>query len=150
MHNSLVRTSALTLVSLALALPFAVQAQDDLTATIRAEILKDPRAAQIPQAQMDTMVAALAEAASKQGVTSSDITWRPAEVDPSLPYDETPCEFFCYVNSIFGFGGGDYVIPLGLGVSSAILILIISMMLHRHHKHGVHPTIEAIHEHPLH
>lgn len=129
--------------------PFTIQAQEsDLVTTIRAEIMKDPRSTDIPPAQMDSMVAALAEAAAAQGVTATDITWRPAEVDTSAQPTTADCGFFCRVNGIFGFEGDDYTIPLGLGVSSAILILIISMMFHRHHAHGVMPTIDAVHEHP--
>ncbi len=126
-------------------LPFTVGAQSvGLTEAIRAEILKDPRSASIPTAQVDAMVASLAQAAAQQGVTESDITWRPAVADTGTSGE---CGFFCSINEIFGFGGNDYTIPLGLGITSALLILFISMMLHRHHKHGIDPTVEAIHTH---
>ncbi len=136
-----------TILTLALALPFAAGAQSTgLSQAIRAEILKDPRSSSIPAAQVDAMVASLAQAASQQGVTAADITWRPAEAksNGSKPLD---CDFLCSINAIFGFGGNDFTIPIGLGVTSALLILFISMMLHRHHKHGIHPTIESIHTH---
>jgi hypothetical protein len=134
-------------VAAILALPFMVSAQSaGLSEAIRAEILKDPRSASIPSAQVDAMVASLAQAASQQGVTESDITWRP--VEGSRETSAAPCGFLCSVNAIFGFGGDDYTIPIGLAMTSALLILFISAMLHRHHKHGiVPPTVESIHTH---
>ncbi len=130
-----------------LSLPLLVGAQSaGLSEAIRAEIMKDPRSASIPSAQVDAMVASLAQAASQQGVTASDITWQPAEATTGSSSGE--CGFLCSINAIFGFGGNDYTIPVGLGVTSALLILFISAMLHRHHKHGiVPPTIESIHTH---
>ncbi len=129
-----------------LALPLFVSAQSvGLSEAIRAEIMKDPRSASIPSAQVDAMVASLAQAAQAQGVTESDITWRPVEAgEDAVPAE---CGFLCSVNAIFGFSGDDYTIPIGLGITSAILILFISLMLHRHHKHGIHPTVESIHTH---
>lgn len=127
-----------------LAVPVCAAAQTTgLESAIRAEILKDPRAADIPQAQIDAMVSALAQTAAAQGVSEADITWKPATREGAAIGG--PCGFLCTVNSIFGFGGNDYTIPIGLGVTSALLILFISMMLHRHHVHGVEPTVEAIH-----
>jgi hypothetical protein len=139
---------SLTIASLCtaaiIAVPALVGAQaSGLESAIRAEILKDPRSADIPEAQMDAMVIALAQTASAQGVSEADISWRPATRGGDA--NSGPCGFFCTVNRIFGFGGDDYTIPIGLGVTSALLILFISMMLHRHHVHGVEPTVEAIH-----
>lgn len=130
-----------------LSLPFLVSAQSSgLSEAIRAEILKDPRSSNIPSAQVDAMVASLAQAAAQQGVTESDITWRPVEsIEGGTA---SPCGFLCSVNAIFGFGGDDYTIPIGLGITSALLVLFLSAMLHRHHKHDiVPPTIESIHTH---
>ena len=143
------RSLTITTILLAavMTVPLFVSAQSaGLSQAIRAEILKDPRSADIPQAQMDAMVASLAQAAAQQGVSESDITWHPvtAKNDSNTPLE---CGFLCSVNAIFGFGGNDYTIPFGLGITSALLILFISMMLHRHHKHGIHPTIESIHTH---
>jgi hypothetical protein len=140
-------TVATACASVLLALPLLVSAQSaGLSEAIRAEIMKDPRSSGIPQTQIDAMVATLAQAAQQQGVSEADITWRPAEAAASVPV--TSCGFLCAINAIFGFGGNDYTIPIGLGVTSALLILFISMMLHRHHKHGiVPPTIESIHTH---
>ncbi len=145
MQNSFSRAVVATAVILAL--PFMVGAQSTgLSEAIRAEILKDPRAADIPAAQVDAMVASLALAAAQQGVTESDITWRPAESSDAS--GAAPCGFVCSINAIFGFGGDDYTIPIGLGITSALLILFLSMMLHRHHTHGiVPPTVESIHTH---
>ncbi len=141
------RTSHIALfAAVILSLPTLALAQSTgLAEAIRAEILKDPRASTIPSAQVDAMVASLAQAAAQQGVTESDITWRPATVGDE---GQASCGFFCAVNTIFGFGGDDYTIPVGLAITSALLILFISMMFHRHHKHGIHPpTVESIHTH---
>lgn len=128
-----------------LTVPFMLNAQSaGLSAAIRTEIMKDPRSSDIAPAQIDAMVASLAYAAAEQGVTESDITWRPAEAGTG---QSGPCGFFCQMNTIFGFGGNDHTIPLGLGITSALLILFISMMLHRHHTHGIVPTVESIHTH---
>lgn len=144
------RTLALSLAALAAAVPFAVGAQSSgLEDAIRIEIMKDPRTRTIPVDQLEAMVESLTAAAEAQGVTESDITWRPAKTgqDAATALPDN-CGFFCAVNAIFGFGGDDYTIPIGLGITSALLILFISMMLHRHHVHGVVPHIDAIHNLP--
>lgn len=128
------------------AVPFVAFAQDaSLSATIRAEIMKDPRSADIAPEQIDALVAALTQAAQEEGVTERDILWRPAEARVS---QEPSCGFLCRVNEVFGFGGRDYTVPVGLGIASAILILFLTTMYHRHHEHGVEPSIEAIHDLP--
>lgn len=127
-----------------LSVPLLAAAQaNGLENAIRAEIMKDPRSQDIPPVQMDAMVTALAQTAAAQGVSESDITWKPATRGTAAAPAE--CGFLCTVNRIFGFGGDDYTIPIGLAVTSALLILFISMMLHRHHVHGVEPNIDAIH-----
>lgn len=140
-------TVQIAAVAVILTLPFLAGAQSaGLSEAIRAEILKDPRSASIPQAQVDLMVASLAQAAAQQGVSETDITWKPVAEGIESVTPRT-CSFFCQIDEIFGFGGSDYTIPLGLGITSALLILFISLMLHRHHKHGIHPTVESIHTH---
>jgi hypothetical protein len=127
-----------------IAVPFMAGAQSlGLQNAIRAEIMKDPRSSEIPPAQIDAMVSALAQTAAAQGVSETDITWRPAT--RAGAGEPAACGFLCTINQIFGFGGDDFTIPIGLGVTSALLILFISMMLHRHHVHGVEPTVDAIH-----
>ncbi len=140
---------------LAVTVPSATFAQNassttELEMVIKTEMLKDSRAKLLPAEQLDAMVKSLAEAAMQQGVTASDITWTPVATGPDSVVKQQPeeCNFLCAVNRIFGFGGNDYVIPLTLGVTSAIIIIFISMMLHRHHVHGVEPHIEAIHNLP--
>ena len=130
-----------------ISIPFMLSAQTTgLQNAIRAEIMKDPRSADIPKAQIDAMVSALAQTASAQGVSEADITWKPVKASSAPGGAE--CGFLCTVNRIFGFGGDDFTIPIGLGVTSALLILFISMMLHRHHVHGVEPSVDAIHMPP--
>jgi hypothetical protein len=124
---------------------------DTLQEIIRAEIMKDARSQEIGPVDLDAMVAALAEAARSEGITAQDITWQPAQA-VSTEYEsaterEASCNFLCQVNRIFGFAGNTYIIPLMLGVTSGIIILIVGSMLHRHHKHSIEPTIESIHTH---
>lgn len=144
--NQFVKIAAVS-AAVMIAVPMiALAEQSALSQAIRAEIMKDPRSANISKVQMDSMVASLAQTAQAQGVSEADITWRPATADGSVQEQGT-CDFLCQINNIFGFGGDDYTIPLGLGITSALLILFISLMLHRHHKHGIEPTIESIHTH---
>ncbi len=121
-----------------------VDLSSDLAQSIRAEIMKDPRSGTIPTPELDAMISGLVHAAEEQGVQGGDVaTLARADVGAA----PVLCDFFCSVNAIFGFGGNDHTIPWGLGITSAILILFISLMLHRHHKHGIEPTIHSIHTH---
>lgn len=146
--NAMIRTSITFVLLAVLVTPFMTSANEQnasLEEVIRAEIQKDERAAGIPDAQLEAMVAALAEAARTQGVTASDILWRPAAATEETPVE---CGWLCKINSVFGFSGTDYSIPISLTLLSGILILFMAAMFHRHHTHGVEPTIEAIHSYP--
>ena len=82
--------AALALCSLALTYAAHAQASSDseLRETVRAAILADPRSAQMSEADVDSMVAALAGEAEAQGVTSEDIAWRPQDTpgEPASPF----------------------------------------------------------------
>ena len=110
---------------------------DDLRATIRAELLSDPRTSNLPQAQLDAMVDALTAQAQEQGLTAHDITWRPA-MTPAENIQADACgsmpSVLCALNRAFGFDGSDPRIPVGLGIVSALLILIIGLMFEMHHR----------------
>ncbi|MEK9153937.1 MAG: hypothetical protein AAB798_00530 [Patescibacteria group bacterium] len=143
--------SAIAFLILALMTPIVIHAQtdDDLSATVRAAILSDPRTAELSEAEIESMVTSLAEGAAVQGITSEDITWRPQEevaksgaVCGNLPV------FFCALNQAFGFDGSDLVIPIGLVVSSALLLFLIGSILL--HQHGHHPIAGRISTPSLH
>lgn len=130
------------MLTVLLALPFVAIAQTnaELEATIRSAILSDPRTADMTEAEIDAIVAALAEEAGAEGVTSYDILWQPqqetlATVEPvqtcSLP------QIFCTLNQALGLDGSDIAIPIGLGVTAALLLFVIGSILH--HRHGQHP-----------
>lgn len=136
LHAAVLLALAALLV-LAFAAPLFVHAQgDNLQTTIRQALLGDPRTAGLSAAQIDAMVAVLAQEAQKRGISSSDIQWRPQSgqtfSDTSVG-DLQSCKnipsFLCAFNTAFGFNGSDPTIAIGLGITSAILLLIIGLML---------------------
>lgn len=144
---------AVLVVSITVVLFFGAfaNAQDtsELEATIRAAIVSDPRSAEMTEAEIDAMVAALVSEAEGQGVTSEDITWRPQ--DPSTLDQESSSSaeacgyaaFLCALNDAFGFSGYPLLIPLLLGVSSALLLFVIgSILLHSHRHHPLHGQLQ--------
>ncbi|MCE9541235.1 hypothetical protein K8R03_01595 [Candidatus Kaiserbacteria bacterium] len=143
--GSLMRMMLVSLTVLAVILPFAVHAQsasqDDLRATIRAELLKDPRASQLPPNELDAMVNVLAQGATSQGITSGDITWRPAASGVSQQSYEGSSQafcmglpaFFCAVSSGFGFDDSNTIIPIALLMTSGLLLFLLYELKH-HHK----------------
>lgn len=145
MYTKALRAGAIVLLGFILVAAFATiayaQEDSDLRATIRAAILSDPRSASMTQEEIDAMVTALASEAETQGVTSEDITWRPQ--DPAT-FDETQSSqacgypaYLCALNDAFGFSGSPLIIPLLLGISSALLLFVIGSILL--HSHGHHP-----------
>ena len=138
---------ALPLLALALSLtlPSVLRAEEsaELGSTIEAAIRSDPRSSEMSEAQIDGIVQALAEEAGAQGVTTNDLTWRPEEDQPA---QAGPCgeinDFLCALTDAFGFSGSDLTIPIGLGVSSALLLFVLGMLLL--HRHGHHPVRGAI------
>ena len=151
MKLSVFYASAIALIVLALAIPIVIRAQveDDLRATVRAAILSDPRTAELSEADIETMVVALTEEATVQGITSADIVWRPQEVgETSVAVCGNLPAFFCTLNQAFGFDGSDVAIPIGLVVSSALLIFLIGSILL--HQHGQHPIAGPLSTQALH
>lgn len=119
------------------------QGSAELEATIREVILSDPRSADMTEASIDAMVAALLTEAETQGVTPADIVWRPDEEAPWIGSEDgagAACgysTFLCAINEAFGFSGSPLVIPLLLAITSAILLFVIGSMLL--HFYGHHP-----------
>jgi hypothetical protein len=133
-------------VASAFLLPFAAGAQtsspqDDLHAAIWASVLADPRAANIPPAQMTVLVDDLAMQAHAQHMTAADILSRPKEVNTlsaSAASGATPAcgagfsGYLCAVNQSFGFGGDDMLVPVLLFGSSGLLLVVIRRMRINH------------------
>ena len=70
-------------VFMALVPTLSLAQEDELSTTIRAALLSDPETANLSQADLDAVVAALAAEAEGQGVTGEDIAWRPQEPAPA-------------------------------------------------------------------
>src|SRR3989344_6096780 len=99
------RTAVAISLALLLLAPLTLTAQTgELEDTIRAAILSDPRTAAMSEAEIDAMVAALAQEAATQGVTSQDIAWRPQE-EGAPTSGETQCGIMCALTNAFGFDG---------------------------------------------
>lgn len=118
--------------------PLAITAQSadaGLQTAIRQALLTDPRTAALSAAQIDAMVLILAGEAQKRGLSARDIEWHPqtygasAEGDASAQSCGSIPGFLCALNTAFGFEGSDPTIAMGLGITSALLILIIGLML---------------------
>lgn len=132
-----------TAMLLTLALPLAVHAQassTELRETVRAALLSDPRTASMTDAQLDAMVNVLTAQAQRQGVTAHDILWRPQPAENAgetgaASLDQcSSLSFFCMFNRAFGFSGNSTVIPLMLGGTSAVLLLLTGMMIEHYRK----------------
>lgn len=132
----------LLVVCVALAvLPFFAYAQNassDLRATIRAELLSDPRTSGLSETQIASLVNLLAQEAEKQGITSQDIQWRPQSSERFVATESAAPQaaecvggFLCTMTEAFGFIGADTTIPFTLGAASMGLVWILAEMIHR-------------------
>ena len=88
---------------------------------------------------MDAMVSALADEAQVQGVTASDIAWRPQSSDASrvgweLSACGNPDGFLCALSTAFGFAGPDSILAAGLGVLAATLLFVVGSLIEIHRK----------------
>ncbi len=125
-------------------LPSAAYGQEsssDLRATIRAELLSDPRTSSLSESQVDVLVGLLSEEAEKQGITSQDIQWRPQSTERfvatgSAAPQAVACAggFLCLASEAFGFIGTDATIPFTLGAASMGLVWILAEMIHRRRR----------------
>ena len=140
--------NVLRIIAIAIAVawlaPLALHAQtatgsSDLRATIEAALLSDPRSSGMSQAQFEGMVDALTQQAQRQGVTAQDVGWRP-QAQPGAAESACggPPSFLCDLSTAFGFVGADPLISVALGITSALLLFVIGMLLHRlgHHVRG--------------
>ena len=141
-------TLAIVALAIGLALPLAVLAQSsELEASIRAELLKDPRSAEMSAADLDALVSILAREAGAEGVSSEDIEWRAEKAMPEIVIqgESAPapvCDgfpaFFCTVHDAFGFDGSNFIIPMGLLITSGLLWFLLYELRH-HHRTGEIP-----------
>ncbi len=147
MTRSLSRVSLLVLLIIAM-MPFVAFAQEQesaLHATVRAEVMKDPRAAAMPAAELEAMIDALAKGAEEQGMTSEDFQQRSNQPDfvpapnpreqSSMPACDGMPQFICTIENSFGFDGSNTIIPVGLLVTSGLLWFLLYELKH-HHKMG--------------
>ena len=142
--RTLISALAVMFLTVAVFLPYAAGAQteSELNVAIRAALTSDPRTAELSGSQIDAMVVILAGEATRQGMTAQDITWRPAVAPVAQTVDGAEpigCgampQFFCNLNHAVGFDGSDLAIPIGLGITSGLLILILGIMIERHYAH---------------
>jgi len=154
MFTKTMRAGAIFVCALILLFVFAslaaAQENADLQSTIRAAILSDPRSSQMSEEEIDAMVVALAEEAEVQGVTSEDIMWRPQDPASFEEAGDSSGEacgyaaFLCALNDAFGFSGSPLIIPLLLGITSALLLFVLgSILLHTHGHHPVRGSISS-------
>lgn len=131
-----------------LLLPLLIHAQttsaSDLSTTVRAALLKDPRAAALPPSELDAMVNALTAKAQAQGMTAQDIAYRPGTIVPSVPVSSGTCTDIssplCALGQALGFDSPDKRVPIGLWITSVLLIVVIWHMRKNPHLTGIHPT----------
>jgi hypothetical protein len=118
------------------------QNQTDMENAIRSVLAADPRAAALPPDQLNSMVQALTKSAVSQGLQPTDIhspvstnTIGGASGNTSAQCAAGTPSFLCALIVAFGFDGSN-LIPLWLGGSAAILILLIGTILEiRHLEH---------------
>jgi hypothetical protein len=114
--------------------------QNQLRATILAQIMADPRSKTMTQAQIYSTVNALTEQAEAQGLTASQITYRPTA--PGAPTAASTFGFgnctdvSCALGNAFGLNGSVPIIPIALFVLAALFILIFSIMRKMGHPHA--------------
>ena len=110
--------------------------QDQLRATIYAQITADPRSKTMTQAQIYALVNALADQAQKQNVTTDQLTSKPGEA-PTPASTLTPCsDVTCSVTRAFGLDGSFPIIPLALFILATLFILLYSLMRELGHPHA--------------
>jgi hypothetical protein len=110
-----------------------------LRATIQTEVMADPRSQTISQAQLSALVDSLTAQAEAQGLTSSDLTYRPsasAGSEIQAPTSFSQCSTFsCTVSRAFGLDGSIPIIPIAFFVAAALFILIYGIMREMGHPH---------------
>lgn len=110
--------------------------EDQLRSTIASEITADPRSQTMTQAQVYSMVNALALQAQSNNVTAQQLTYRPA-APGSQATTFTPCnDITCSLSHAFGLDGSLPLIPIALLVAAGLMILFYSLMRELGHPHA--------------
>lgn len=127
------------------------QPADEMHATIMAQLMRDPRTANIPPEQLKLLVDALANQAQSQEVTVTDLRWQPAVSTIGAEQTQVSADVgarcvggfsaLCVMSEGFGFVGPDITIPLFFLVVSGLLILILARM--KRYFHMIHPSAAA-------
>ena len=131
---------ALAIVSFAFLLPmmtsadsrvsFDSQAQLEMHDAIKSQVLHDSRTNNLTPPQLETMVNLLTQQALKQGLTASQVVWRPGFV----PATSTPPQNICDrgVMCAFDDAGISTTIVLGIGgITLALIVILLVYMLRR-------------------
>lgn len=127
-------------IALAIAMPVIANAQtasqNQLRATIYAEITSDPRSKDLTKAQIYSIVNALTGEAQTQGLTTSQLTYAP-ESSTVQSSTLTPCsDISCSISRAFGLDGTIPLIPIALFIMAALFILIYGLMREMGHPHA--------------
>lgn len=136
MRNVLVST-ALLLTLFFGGVAYAQDSSATLRATIRSQLLSDPRTASLSEAQLSAMVDLLTSQAEERGMTSEDLQWhpergpQPAAQSAVIDYCAGSPRFLCLFSMAWGFVGPDTLIAYILGISSMGLVWILAEMIHR-------------------
>lgn len=142
-------------ITLLFALPLAVHAQDmqasdEMKAAVMAQLLHDPRTAQLPPEQLQQLVDSLAQQAQAQNISLEDLRFQPggfatpAAADTPAPQPVCAGDFFgCGMSYALGFIGDNPTLPLYFLVTSGLLILLIVRMKRHHHAMGHFDTPAA-------
>ncbi len=109
---------------------------DQLRATIKAEISADPRSQTMTQAQINGLVDSLTVQAQKQGLTSSQLTYRPTLNSQGGTTFSSCSDLSCALSTAFGLNGSIPLIPIALFVLAVLFIAIYSIMREMGHPHA--------------
>lgn len=147
MSQRLVRYGITSLITCALlfSTPLHAHAQSanaDVRASIREEILKDPRTASLSEQEIDGLVDALAEGVSAEGIVGVPFSAQPSSVPQIADADacaDMPA-FLCTINRTFGFDGSNDLVLIAL-VALSGLIAFLLYELKRHTRIYGHPPL---------
>lgn len=123
----------------------SAQPTDEMHAAIMTQLLRDPRAAQMPPEELQKLVDALAKQASVQEIAPTDIMLQQAAYTGATDAgasETAPGECdggfsgACMMSEALGFVGENPMLPLYFLVTSGLLILLIVRMKKHHHAMG--------------
>ncbi len=112
------------LALLILTVPFAVSAQEDTRAQIRADLMQDPRTAELSSAELEQLVDALAGQVES---TPDGNMYLDAQSAPTFVYDDAPV---ATVSPYYAFLSTPIVIAI-LALIAGLLSLVIFMLRHK-------------------